>query len=163
MQKYICNISDLRMRLQSIAFLMSQENKSHEARGEMMVLISDLSAIESSGSQLLEEKKSSAIEAKEIAKVTSRLKLWAKRPDNFNSNILTAYLRLKRSGVKKITEKCLKNELSKKMPFESNFAQMKIIADKNHGKIFEVYGGVITLWAPIEEQIHEYERHVFCS
>ena len=50
-----------------------------------------------------------------------------------------------------------------KRSFESNFAQMKIIAEKNHGKIFEQYGENISLWSPVTDAVREYENVVFGS
>jgi hypothetical protein len=47
--------------------------------------------------------------------------------------------------------------------FESNFLQMKIIAEKNHGKIFEQNGDIVCLWEPIIESIREYEKIIFSN
>ncbi len=97
----------------------------------------------------------------EVKKVGRRLKLWAKRPSQINTKILNAFLKLKRSGVTVITENDLKNELPEESFFDSNFAQMKIIAEKNHGKIFEHYGDNIHIWEPVASDIREYEKVVF--
>jgi len=161
MQRNFLNISDLRTRLQSIAFLMTQNNKSKEAHAEIIRVISDLSELETDKLQAVEEGGLSKIEVEEVKKVTRRLKLWAKRPSQINSHILTAFLTLERDGVKKITEEEVKKLLPDPAPFESNFAQMKIIAEKNHGKVFEQYGEEITLWPPIEKKVREYESYVF--
>ena len=40
---------------------------------------------------------------------------------------------------------------------------MKIIAEKNHGKVFEQFGGNITLWKPVVTGVREYEKTVFDS
>jgi len=154
-------ISELRTRLQSIAFLMTQKNKNEEAHSELLKVISYLSSAESSSSSEKENNSLSIIESKEVQKVSRRLKLWAKRPSQINSHILTAFLELKLAGVNEVTEKALKAKLPSQEPFESNFAQMKIIAEKNHGKVFEQYGEVVTLWPPIESQVREYENYVF--
>ncbi|MBL7002567.1 MAG: hypothetical protein ISR69_00900 [Gammaproteobacteria bacterium] len=97
----------------------------------------------------------------EVRKVNRRLKLWAKRPNQINSKILNAFLRLKRSGLTTITESNLKNELPEEKSFESNFLQMKIIAEKNHCKVFEQFGENISLWRPVITGINEYENIVF--
>ena len=57
-----------------------------------------------------------------------------------------------------ITESALKNELPDVNTFESNFAQMKVIAKNNHGKVFEQYGDAVTLWEPITSYVREYEK-----
>ncbi|VAW60316.1 hypothetical protein MNBD_GAMMA08-1532 [hydrothermal vent metagenome] len=38
---------------------------------------------------------------------------------------------------------------------------MKIIAEKNHGKVFDQYGENIVLWPPVVPSIREYEKVVF--
>lgn len=101
------------------------------------------------------------VKAEEVAKVTRRLKLWAKRQDNANAKILNAFLELEKAGASHITEDDLKNALPNKLSFESNFYQMKIIAEKTHGKTFELYGTKITLWEPVVKAIREYEKIVF--
>lgn len=70
---------------------------------------------------------------------------------------------LQRSGISPIREVDLRNELPNEKSFESNLAQMKIIAEKNHGKIFEQYGENISLWSPIVDAVREYEDVVFGS
>ena len=77
-----------------------------------------------------------------------------------NSRILLAYLALKRNGYSEITESQLRDEVNDPS-FTSNFNQMKIIADRNHGKIFNQSGEIITIWSPIETIVNEFERAVF--
>jgi hypothetical protein len=91
----------------------------------------------------------------EVRKVQTRLRLWAKRQDQFNSRILNAYLRLEKLGA--VSENALRRECSE-LNFDSNFAQMKSIAEKNHGKVFDHRGDVITLWTPIAPYVREYEN-----
>ena len=44
--------------------------------------------------------------------------------------------------------------------FKSNFAQMKNFGEKNHGKVFELNGQIVTLWNPVKDNvIFEYKRH----
>jgi len=105
MMKNNYDIPGLRVRLQSIAFLMTQDGKNKEAHDEIVKVISGLSKIELSDSQLAGEEIFGEIEAAEVKKVSRKLKLWAKRPSQINSQILTAYLTLKRAGVKRVTEK----------------------------------------------------------
>jgi hypothetical protein len=35
---------------------------------------------------------------------------------------------------------------------------MKVIADHNHGKVFEQYGDEVTLWKPIIPCVREYQK-----
>jgi hypothetical protein len=97
----------------------------------------------------------------EVRKVNRRLKFWAKRQDQINSKILNAFLKLKRSGLTTIKEVDLKNELPEEKTFDINFSQMKSIAEKNHGKVFEQYGENISIWSPVAKSIDEYEKIVF--
>ncbi len=97
----------------------------------------------------------------EVKKVTRRLKLWAKRPNQINTKILIAYLKLKRAGQKNITENSINKELNLNSNFESNFAQMKIISEKNHGKIFELYGDKVSIWEPVLNAVNAFEHEIF--
>ena len=164
--------SQLRNKLESAAFLVSKEGAAKEAHSEVVQCLILLSELESSC--LGPVKASPSINAlhkkeeysnkdihKEINKVSNRLKLWAKRPNQINSKILNAFLKLERSGVSVITERDLRAEVPEVKSFESNFAQMKIIAERNHGKLFEQYGERITLWQPIVSEVRNYERVVY--
>lgn len=150
----------LRNRLESAAFLMAG-GAAREAHAEIVQGLVLLAEIESA------YLKQSSPEApsdtgQEINKVKRRLKLWAKRPDQINARILTAYLKLERSSASStVTEADLKNELRDEVTFESNLAQMKTVADKNHGKVFETYGDRVTLWPPVVPAIREFEKAIF--
>ena len=99
--------------------------------------------------------------ADEINKVARRLKLWVNRPQQMNSRILTAYLKLEREGMGPISEQALNNELGGETTFATNFLQMRISAERNHGKVFDQNGDNVTLWPPVESAIREYEERVF--
>lgn len=101
----------------------------------------------------------------EIAKVTRRLRMWSKpdRQSQYNSQILNAYIQLKRSGLEKITEEDIHSHIGINSWFASNFIQMKVIADRNHGKVFESDGRYVTIWEPIKSAVDNYERVVFQS
>ena len=161
MENIASKLSQLKNRLASAAFLVSKEGAAKEAHSEIVQSLVILSEIESLC--LTPEMPASATEAEhdEINKVRRRLKLWAKRPDQMNAQILNAFLKLERSGIPVITENSLKNALPEDFPFESNFAQMKSIAPKNHGKVFGQYGVQIRLWPPVVYMVREYERLVF--
>lgn len=102
-------------------------------------------------------------ESSEIEKVRRKLKLWSKpeRQQNINSQILNAFLKLKQSGKEHITEIDIQNELQNIDDFKNNFDQMKNIAEKNNGKIFEQNRNYIEIWKPVSVFISEYEKVVF--
>lgn len=154
-------LAQLKNHLESAAFLVSKGSSEKEAHSEIVQSLVVLSEI----AGLLAKPNTPEVyvesEIQEINKVNRRLKLWAGRQDQINSKILNAFLKLDRSGVATITEVDLKNELPDETTFGSNFSQMKIMAERNHGKIFEQYGDNISLWSPVIEGIREYENFVF--
>jgi len=155
-------IAVLKRHLESAAFFVSKGKLEREAHSEIvqsLIIVSELDLL--MGNQDGEVTNDEVADMKEVRKVNRRLKLWAKRPNQINSKILNAFLRLKRSGLAKITEVDLKGELKGEKSFDSNFSQMKIVAEKNHGKVFEQYGENISLWSPIIQGVGEYEAVVF--
>jgi hypothetical protein len=152
-------LAQLKNKLESTAFLVTKQGKEQQAHSEIvqcLVILSDIEAIYLNARNSYSSS-DNAIN-KEINKVSSRLKLWAKRPDQINSRILNAFLKLERSGLTVITENALKRELSEIDSFESNFTQMKVIAERNHGKVFEQNGDEVTLWQPIIPYVRQYEK-----
>ena len=99
---------------------------------------------------------------KEIEKVKNKLELWAKpeRQENINARILNVFLKLKQSGNECVTEKDMQKQLPNISTFESNFNQMKIIAERNHGKIFEETNGYIEIWEHVRLLVSKYEQEV---
>lgn len=158
-------IQQLKEKLESAAFLVGQPGSAKEVHNELiksLILLSEIETVHSS-SPSTSAPQSTENEASEVNKVRRRLKLWSARPHQINSKILTAYLKLKREGNEVVTEEMLKNELPEENSFDSNFAQMKIIADRNHGKVFDQHGNRISIWGPIKADVEEYERLVFGS
>ena len=154
-------LAKLKNHLETAAFMVSKwalEKEAHSAIVQSLIIVSE---IEGMFTMPKKQETDEKIDIDEVNKVNRRLKLWARKPNQINSKILNAFLRLERSGITKITETDLRNELSKEKSFESNFSQMKIIAKKNHGKVFEQYGESISLWNPIVAGIREYEKIVF--
>ncbi|MCI0287335.1 hypothetical protein E7W42_11490 [Cronobacter sakazakii] len=98
-------------------------------------------------------------ELQEVSKVSRRLKLWAKRPEQMNTKILKAFLALSIDGQQPVTESQLKAEVGE-ANFDINFVQMKNIAEKNHGKVFEVTGDKVTIWPPVSTAVEEFRRAV---
>jgi hypothetical protein len=159
-------LDSLKKHLESAAFLVSKGESEKEAHSEIvqsLIIVSDLKRMlnNHSASPLQKPMSRKPTDVEEVRKVNRRLKLWAGRQSQINSKILNAFLKLKRSGLTTITETDLRNELPQEKSFYSNFAQMKIIAPNNHGKVFEQYGENITIWEPVSQGVEEYERVVF--
>jgi hypothetical protein len=99
-------------------------------------------------------------EAGEAEKVARRLNMWAKpdRQSQYNARILNAFLSLSRNGKNPITEEELNRELGSNTWFWPNFNQMKTISERNHGKVFDVVGGAVSIWLPVEPAVKAYEE-----
>ena len=154
-------LSLLKNRLESAAFLVGKGGAEKEVHSEIIQSLILVSEIESN---LIAPKKTNASSGSEIHeanKVRRRLKLWSGRQNQINAKILNAYLKVQRDGKSVITEQDLRNELPEESSFETNFTQMKIIAERNHGKIFDQHGERVTIWDPISADVREYEKIVF--
>ena len=156
-------LARLKGHLESVAFLVSRGSSEQEAHSKIVQSLVLLAEIENQLIKPIEPEVHDRSAIPEINKVNRRLKLWAKRQDQINSKILNAFLKLERSGATPVREIDLRNELPDEKSFESNFVQMKIIAERNHGKIFEQYGENISLWSPVIDAVREYENVVFES
>jgi len=91
-------------------------------------------------------------EKSEILKVMSRVPKWFRHPDQTNSKILITYLNLLEK-TEEVTMEQLSDACTDMPRFQGNFAQMNNLAEKNHGKVFAVNGGIVTLWEPVREFI----------
>lgn len=95
----------------------------------------------------------------EVMKVENRIPRWFRKPNQYNSQILIAYMELlgdNKSVPKYKLEAACKNIKT----FQSNYSQMKIVGEKNHGKVFEEAGNRITLWEPVRHFVKkEYENY----
>jgi len=96
----------------------------------------------------------------EINKLHRRIPLWAKRQHQINSRILTLFLKMKDEGLVSITEEMLLDRYETKSEFYTNFQQMKAIAPNNHGKVFDVDGGVVAIWEPVRQLVQDYKKIV---
>lgn len=161
MKNIEAKLSLLKKKLESVAFLVSKGGMEREAHAKIVQSLVIVSELDATFSREPVKEASAEVDIQEINKISRRLKLWAKRQHQENSKILNAYLQLKRSGATKITENDLKAAIPENSQFESNFSQMKIIAEKNHGKIFDQYGEYIEIWKPVVSHIDEYEEVVF--
>ena len=103
-------------------------------------------------------------ELNEVNKVARRLKRWANNQTQINAKILNEYLKLKRDGVKHITEGVLRTNVGDDATFFKNYPQMKIISPKNHGKVFHIVDDGrredIVIWEPVRSSVDEYAKVV---
>jgi len=88
----------------------------------------------------------------EIQRVERRVPLWMNRPTQHNSIILNTYMQLSNNNQTPIGVSLLEKHSSTDK-FATNYNQMKIIADKNHAKVFEENNGTVKLWEPVAEFI----------
>ena len=167
-------IDKLKNQLHRAAFLVAQPGKAEEAHSEILRCILDLEKLtqDSEGVsgqppklKILNQshERSSADERDEISKVERRLRLWSRRPSQINTQILIAFLKAKREGIEHVTESDMRSRVPDPSSFDTNFAQMKIIAPKNHGKIFEHNGHEVTIWEPVKPFVTQFENNVFQS
>lgn len=88
---------------------------------------------------------------KEVDKVTSRLPKWFNNTWQYNSKVLYAFLRLYDPSIGYVSYTALRNEADIGSAFTTNYNQMKIIAEKNHGKVFEQVGDRVYLWENVKD------------
>lgn len=95
----------------------------------------------------------------EVDKVLRKLPKWFKNPHFICSRILIIFLELeKKYGLVKYD--LLADYCSGIKTFKSNFTQMKNFGEKNHGKVFEQNGEIITLWNPVKKNVNmEFKKH----
>jgi hypothetical protein len=98
-------------------------------------------------------------EIAEIEKVRKKLNRWARRPNQICCKILNKYLQLSHNS-KSITKERLKSDLPELDTFDANFAQMKIISERNHAKIFEMNGDFVEVWSPVKNLVTAYHAEV---
>jgi hypothetical protein len=97
-------------------------------------------------------------EKNEINKIHRKLPRWASNQHQINSRILKLFFQMEKEGVAPITESLLMSRYGNDIEFQRNFSQMKVIAPKNHGKIFDVSNGIVGIWGPVEKLAAEYRN-----
>ena len=68
----------------------------------------------------------------------------------YNSKILYTFLSLYESSIGYVSYNELRTEANIGSAFTTNFTQMKNIAEKNHGKIFDQIGDKVYLWDKVK-------------
>lgn len=181
------NITELlaraRQHIEAAAFLVSKEGAARQAHAELISALVGLAEVERlwTDESLVSGVNGVGVPAREVfptgrtqrdanepdtskeevGKVRSRLEWWAKpeRQHQFNARILNAFLRLTAGKEPRtISEHLLRTELKDIKNFDSNFIQMKTIAPKNHGKIFQQHGSTVSIWDPVLPFVLNYER-----
>lgn len=95
----------------------------------------------------------------EIQKIQKRVPKWFNNPNQLNSQILIAFMNLRESN-KSVKYYELEDKCKSIKSFKSNFDQMAMFGEKNHGKVFQKVNSLITLWEPVRAIIEfEYDNY----
>jgi DNA-binding transcriptional MerR regulator len=110
------------------------------------------------GSDLQQASNPVRTEEAEIVRVEKKVPKWFNSPHQANHKILVAYLNLLGDGESvPLTE--LQRACSGFENFGTHYLVMKVITERNHGKVFEEKNKQVFLWAPVKEFIKaEYEK-----
>ena len=94
-------------------------------------------------------------ESEEIERVTRKIRLWSKREHQFNYKILKAYMELSDNDKHSVSLDGLEKQsgINDSQKFFSHYNGMKLITEKNHGKVFDESDGSVVLWAPVAEVV----------
>lgn len=99
----------------------------------------------------------------EIEKVKKRIPKWFKKQQQINSQILITFLKLSNNNSIPITVSLLQQKSNQDSNiFISNYNQMKVIAERNHAKVFEENNGNVRLWEPVANIIID-EYKILCN
>lgn len=103
----------------------------------------------------LDKKTSDEIQLNEVNKVQRKVPLWLNKPNQYNYKILTSFMKLSENNSHAINTSLLEKHsgIDDSKKFISHYNQMKIISDRNHGKVFDEESGQVSLWKPVEEFI----------
>ena len=93
-------------------------------------------------------------EGSEIEKVHRKVPRWMKNPSQYNSIILRTYMLISNNNENPVMLDVLEEKTSlDRKQFLTNYTQMRIMAEKNHAKVFNEEDGVVSLWKPVEKFI----------
>jgi hypothetical protein len=97
----------------------------------------------------------------EIRKVKSKVTRWLNNPHQINSRILNTFMKLSDNNKYSVYVSNLEKHTGlDERTFITNYNQMKIIAERNHAKVFEENFGEVRLWKPVADFIVDlYERN----
>jgi len=100
--------------------------------------------------------------APEEFKKISRIKRWAKRPDQDNHKIISAFLLLETKGdvLLSALQKLCTNKTDFPQYYVAKFAghypSMKTDGGNSHGKVFCDKDGIVHIWPKVREEIRKY-------
>tara|TARA_R110002050_G_scaffold9504_1_gene32950 strand:- start:91893 stop:92561 length:669 start_codon:yes stop_codon:yes gene_type:complete len=97
---------------------------------------------------------------KEFTKL-GRVRLWARRPNQTNHQIISAFLELETNGDVKVDD--FRNYCGEQYNitnFDQHFASMKTDNGNSHGKVFFVENGEVKIWQIVRVEIEEYFPHI---
>ena len=96
-------------------------------------------------------------EVDEIERVHRRVRLWRNREHQYNHKILTAYMKLSNNNKYSVSVSELEEQtgMNDSQKFYSHFNGMKMISEKNHGKVFNELDDRVLLWEPIADVVME--------
>ena len=100
-------------------------------------------------------------ESEEVKRIHRRVPLWLNRPHQYNHKILVTYMMFSNNNETPISLSLLEkhSKIEDSGQFYSNYNQMKIISNKNHGKVFTEENGNVRLWKPVSEFIiNEFQK-----
>lgn len=137
----------------------SKLDSSSNIQRHLVNALMDLGQLRNSLPKTVEAHQNTNIEAEEVRKVSRKIRnKWSKNPNQKNTLILSAFLRLKNQGVEKITFEMIEQEIGLGTGFYPSFQQMKTISEKNNGKVFETFGEFIEIWPPVKNIIDSFNK-----
>jgi len=98
----------------------------------------------------------------EIQKVKRKVPRWLQNPSQYNYRILSTFMNLSNNNTIPVDISLLERYANiENNKFLSHFNQMKIIAPKNHAKVFQEEHGEVKLWEPVADFIVELSKKQF--
>ncbi len=96
-------------------------------------------------------------ESDEIERVHRRVRLWHNREHQYNHRILVAYMEISDNNKHSVSIHDLEKQtdINDSKKFIGHYNGMKMIAEKNHGKVFNELNGRVALWEPVADVVIE--------
>jgi hypothetical protein len=96
----------------------------------------------------------------ELAKIYRKVPVWFSKPNQKNSQILIAYMKLREQKTP-VTFFELEKTCQRFLNFRSIYQGMKTISERNNAKVFDEVGKIISLWEPRKSFVEkEYEKYL---
>ncbi len=134
-------------------FKNSVLNDDEYTQDKLWQIIVNISSLKD---QTFESKSNGSVltEDNEVEKVQRKIPRWLKNPTQYNSIILNTYMSMSNNNEHPVALDALEETTGMdRKQFLTNYTQMKIIAEKNHAKVFTEEDGVVSLWEPIADFI----------